>query len=155
MRDLYSARIAPKLSAAKNGCLEFTGTINHNGYGILRWSRMGKARNYLAHRATYEALRGEIPSGANVLHSCDNRACCNIEHLRLGTHQDNMNDVRERRRGTIGSPPWSAKVDADAVREIRRRHRAGEHPRDIAKAYGLSYSATRAITHRRAWKQVA
>jgi hypothetical protein len=33
-----------------------------------------------------------------VLHSCDNRVCININHLRLGTPQDNMDDKMRRGR---------------------------------------------------------
>lgn len=48
-------------------------------------------------------MNGPIPDGALVLHSCDTRACFAIEHLRLGTHLDNMNDRRARGRARNGN----------------------------------------------------
>lgn len=58
----------------------------------------------MAHRVAWELTNGTIPPGMEVCHSCDNRPCCNVAHLFLGTHQDNMTDMarKGRRRGPQG-----------------------------------------------------
>lgn len=50
------------------------------------------------HRVVYAQLRGEIPAGTDILHSCDAPNCCAIEHLRIGTKKENQADCIERGR---------------------------------------------------------
>ena len=84
------------------GCLEWQGETK-DGYGIM-YSTAGKFR---AHRvAAYLAGMILTPRGApsglaadNVLHTCDNRKCCNREHLFIGTHADNVDDMLTKGRG--------------------------------------------------------
>jgi hypothetical protein len=52
----------------------------------------------LTHRLAWEIKNGEIPNGLFVLHKCDNPACCNTDHLFLGTQKDNMQDALKKGR---------------------------------------------------------
>ena len=46
------------------------------------------------HRVAWEAHNAEpIPEGMVVMHSCDNPACINPNHLSLGTPKDNTMDM--------------------------------------------------------------
>lgn len=75
-------------------CIEYSGYKMPTGYGMRGY----KGKVWLAHRAAWDEEVGPIPDGMNVLHSCDNRACVNIEHLFLGSHTDNMQDMVSKGR---------------------------------------------------------
>lgn len=74
-------------------CLEWTATLS-NGYGTFQHN--GKMMN--AQRAAWIAEYGSITKEKLVLHHCDNRRCCRIEHLFLGTHKDNTEDMKSKKR---------------------------------------------------------
>lgn len=78
----------------KTGCWVWKGHTYSNGYGVLKV--FGK--DVSAHRYSYELHKGSIPPGMDILHSCDNRKCINPEHLRAGTHQENMEEAARRGR---------------------------------------------------------
>lgn len=75
----------------KNECWPWLGGKTRGGYGDDRRKTLGVRR---AHRAAWVAKYGYIPE-LQVLHKCDNRICCNPNHLYLGDHQDNMDDMRK------------------------------------------------------------
>lgn len=77
-------------------CWEWTSNKTIYGYGLFKINR--EVDNKSAHRMAWEMTYGSIPKGLFVLHSCDNRGCVRPYHLRLGTHQDNMDDKVKRNR---------------------------------------------------------
>ena len=84
--------------ATPNGeCLECHHQPEENGY-----TRTLKQQS---HRFVYEHLVGEIPTGLQVLHSCDNRRCINPKHLFLGTQHDNVLDMISKGRRTHKPSP--------------------------------------------------
>lgn len=93
-----SVRFKQALSIKPSGCWEWARAQNSNGYGNC--SMLGKTE--AAHRSAWRVFKGELPPGSEVLHKCDNRLCCNPEHLVLGTHADNMADMRKKGRARNG-----------------------------------------------------
>lgn len=55
------AHLAERAKQGSDGCWNWQGTIQKNGYGAY-----GKPRRY-AHRLCYEALRGAIPNGLVIV----------------------------------------------------------------------------------------
>ena len=69
------------------GCWIWDGPPTHNGYGL--WTVNGYQTS--AHRLSYLAFVGDIPSGMVVHHRCEVRKCVNHDHLELLTvkqHRD-------------------------------------------------------------------
>lgn len=67
-------------------CLIWTGASSRDGYANITVEK--KRRN--AHRVAYELTHGPIPNGLQVDHACHNRACVNVDHLRLVTRLENQ-----------------------------------------------------------------
>jgi hypothetical protein len=132
-------------------CWIWRGTLISCGYGIMRIEGTLK----YVHRLVYEAYKGAIPKGLLVCHSCDTRACVNPEHLFLGTHKDNSNDMVRKRRSTFGEHHPFVKLTSDNVREIRKLNEAGiMNRRQIAKRFGVSMGCIQGVTDRVNWKSV-
>lgn len=90
----YKAR--KKSAPASNGCIVWTGTKNHLGYGLIEYTdEVTKKRHCLPiHRAIYMIVNNiHLSRHELVLHKCDNRACINDKHLFKGTQKDNMQDM--------------------------------------------------------------
>lgn len=79
-------------------CWVWTGAKYKNGYGWIKSFN----KNVSAHRLSHELHNGPIPDGMEVLHSCDNKACINPDHLRVGTHAENMMEAAKRGRMRAG-----------------------------------------------------
>jgi len=128
-------------------CLEWTGGCYATGYGQTKaYDKMWRT-----HRLALE-LEGVDTSGHLVLHSCDNRLCCNPEHLRLGTHQDNMDDRNSRGRQARGTKVHTAKLTEQDVLEIRAIR--GMTQRAIADQYGVTMMAINHIIRRKRWTHI-
>lgn len=76
---------------APNGCWEWTGPVDHGGYGKFSVGHTYRG----AHRWSWEYYRGPIPAGKVIDHLCRNRRCVNPEHLEPVTQRENL------RRGRI------------------------------------------------------
>lgn len=133
-------------------CWFWTGTLTHRGYGQFGVG----SKTFMAHRVSYVLFCGEIPEGKFVLHSCDNKNCCNPSHLRLGLHEDNVQDALDRKRykPMIGEDHVSSTLSALEVLEIMERLRKGEAAADIARMYNVGDSTIRSIYYGRTWCSV-
>lgn len=152
--DRFYEKTQPASKVSGSGvdtfCLEWASHKTGTGYG--RFFADGKAQ--AAHRWIFQYQTGPIPKGLEVRHRCDNPCCVRMDHLELGTRQDNMSDMvqRGRRASTKGSKNGRAKLTGDQVREIRQHlAEGGLSQREIAQAYGISQGVVNSIKKGRSW----
>ena len=86
-------------------CWPYEGGTFGGRYG--RFSYMGKS--HLAHRVVYDLTHGDLP--ALIMHTCNNKLCCNPKHLVPGTNSKN-----QRHASSSGAFP----VGATGLRGISR-----------------------------------
>lgn len=87
-----------KYKIDKNNCFIYQGSLNEKGYGRTCF----KSKVVGSHRLSFELKNGRInDSQLFVCHSCDKPSCINPDHLWLGTHTENMNDMMSKNRGSI------------------------------------------------------
>jgi len=131
------------------GCLEWTATKNHFGYGQLRVNYKG----WLAHRFVYTNCVEPIPEGFIVMHTCDNPACINPAHLRLGTHRLNVLDKEAKGRGNAGAANGHAKLTVEDVAAIRARYAQGAISlAQLGRDFGVNRSCIHKIVNKTHWK---
>jgi hypothetical protein len=152
-RKSLAERLQEKTAAPDaNGCMIFIGAKARSGHGHI--FKNAKDKSYGAHRLAWELKHGPIPNGMVVCHSCDVPACVNVDHLWLGTHDDNMEDKARKGRAyrMQGIDHPLAKLTPERVRAIRadsRPHAA------IAAQYGVDRSLIYLVKRRKAWAHVA
>jgi HNH endonuclease len=131
-------------------CWQWLAAHNETGYG-----RLGRIEELPegAHRRAYLAFIGTIPEGLHVLHRCDNRGCVNPAHLFLGSHQDNMRDMKIKGRAgrVCGESHGTHKLTTAQVRMIRTSPRSNS---DLARELGVSSVRVGQIRRGKGWTHV-
>lgn len=111
-------------SIEKDGCFEWSGSVNRQGYGRVYVAETGGRMG--AHRLAWELANGKIPEGLYVCHHCDNPPCVRIDHLFLGTQEDNIRDASNKKRMKGNRVPRSAEQRARISLAQRGRKRSLE-----------------------------
>jgi hypothetical protein len=111
------------------------------GYG-LTWH---KGKKVYAHRLMYEFVRGPIPPGLCVCHSCDNPRCVNPDHLWVGTERDNLRDMASKGRNwrvtCRGADHWNAKLTWDQIKQMYEDRQVQQLPySDLGQKYRVTPS---------------
>ena len=94
-------------------CVIWTGKTSSSGYGVIRvpcephtvYGKTIRSRSVMAHRHAFEQANGPIPEGMIVRHDCDERRCVNVDHMRLGAPQDDVDDMWARGRAWAQNRP--------------------------------------------------
>jgi predicted XRE-type DNA-binding protein len=99
-------------------------------------------------------LHGALPdldTDTCVLHHCDNRRCCNPDHLFLGSKKDNAQDALRKGRQVLprgkGENSGNAKLSNAQAEEIRQMYKSGGvSQQKIADMYGVNQMSISKIT---------
>jgi hypothetical protein len=147
--DRFHDKFTPE---ALTGCWLWTGAVKEKNYGVIGLGRRGEGIEK-AHRVAYRLYKGDIPQGLCILHNCDNPACVNPDHLRLGTLKENSQDCVSRKRNFVpnnrGERSKTRKLSLEQVNDIRKKEIPG---RAYAKKHGVAPSTVFAIWRDINWK---
>lgn len=148
----------------KTECWEWKGEMSNKGYGRVWY--MGD--RFSAHRFSYMAFVGEIPSGKLILHQCDNPKCVNPNHLHPGTYRDNINEAVARNRACKGDlnglrrHPESivhgdnhpkSRLTSNQVKEMRLAYNNGVSSKELAQQYGIAQRTAQRALKGETWKR--
>lgn len=95
------------------------------------------------------------------MHSCDNRACINIDHLELGTAKDNMQDMGRKGRQWLQKDslprcgegnPCHKLLEADII-EIKLLAASAMSQRALGARFGISQSQISRIINGLRWRK--
>jgi len=108
-----------------NGCLEWQGCRDDDGYGAIG---DGAGKVVGTHRLSWSLVNGPIPEGQLIRHYvCDNPPCCDVTHLRAGTNANNTADK-------MASGHWRGNPNAGAHNRAKT-HCPAKHPYDETNTY--------------------
>ena len=135
-----------------DGCWEWIGFVDKNGYGKFTWEKGVYKRS---HRVAW-VLDGnpELDPSVYLLHSCDNPACVRPSHLRPGTQKENIRDMDAKCRRPKGEKHHSAVLTNEIVRKARAMREAGMSGGKIAKELSVSRSAIDQMLSGKTWRHV-
>lgn len=136
--------------AEVNGCWIWQARVfDKDGYPLIQQG----PKLWRACRLSYLLHYGYL-SQHSVLHTCDNRKCCNPDHLYLGTQAENMRDAVERGRTNTGEKHWNAKLSESDVKQIKFELALGIAVETIAKLHRVSRWCVSNIASGVRWKHL-
>jgi hypothetical protein len=136
-----------------NGCWNFLGNKDKDGYGVFGH---GRGKQLRAHRASFEFHKKTSAFGLLVCHSCDNPGCINPDHLFLGNPKDNTQDMikKGRKANCQGSNHPSAKLNEIDVISIKEQRSLGKKLINIANQFGITFQTVSEICRGKTWKHL-
>ena len=128
-------RFEEKYRKDPSGCWEWIACKHSRGYGQFFTSdSYSKRKMDFSHRVSYHLYKGIRPTEDEcILHKCDNTSCVNPDHLRIGTHKDNMRDMMSKGRFISGVQRLT-RGDMDLAIKMRSE---GIEVKAIAKHFGI------------------
>lgn len=123
----------------EGNCWVWTGNRGSNGYGQLSVYVDGTQKKMAAHRLSYIIHCATIPAEMVVLHTCDNPACVNPKHLRIGSRSDNQRDMIRKGRWRHGV------LSPEQKSFLRETKPTGRRISELANIYGVTCRAIRQI----------
>jgi hypothetical protein len=147
---------------SEDECWLWTGCVGKEGMGYGRSCSRIRKRPTNAHIVAFEEVKGPVQKGLIVRHTCDTPTCCNPNHLILGTHQDNYDDMvlrnriksvgHEQRGVANNNVKYTEANVVDAL--ILRKEFPTMTVVEISRISGLSYHMTARVLSGKSWTHI-
>ena len=112
----------------------------------------------VSHRAVWKVLGLPLPDALDLLHQCGVTLCVNPDHVRPGTHAENLREAVAARGGQHwarrGEEHPHARLSVGDIVAIRQRRARGELESVLAAAYGVSQPHISLIVLGKRWASV-
>jgi len=153
-RERFWAKV--RKEPGRNGCWIWTcavkkGRREYDSRPVFK----DKGKWWRAARFIWTKLRGAIPEGMQVLHTCDNSMCVRPKHLWLGTQLDNIEDMRlkGRSRGPDrrGEGVPNSKLTEKEARQLLRLRGDGWLLRELERKFEISQAQISRIINGHRW----
>ena len=119
-------------------CIIWSGSIGNDGYARAYSKTLRNMTS--AARVIWEEVKGPVPEGYQVDHTCSNPRCVNLEHLQLLTPYENNSQGHR-------------KLTKEQVREIRQRLGTCTKAQ-LAREFNVSFMTITYIEREKTWKEV-
>jgi hypothetical protein len=133
----------------ENGCWIWQKAIKKTGHSY-GWLTYG-GKQTTAHRVAWQKTYGEIPKDKCVCHKCDVPQCINPDHLFLGTHAENIQDMWDKKRHPKPKP--NNKLSFEQVLEIKELIKKGLPQLKIAEIYKVKQATISLINTNKTWSK--
>lgn len=120
-----------------------------------------QAKTFCAHRLVWEAFNGQIPAGMQINHKNGDKRDNRLSNLEICTPSENtLHAVHVLHRPWTkpphvpGTKNGRAKINEEAVQEIRRLRQLGWSQQKIADAFGIHQTGVSALLRGLTWKHL-
>lgn len=149
----YNKDGTPNLEA----CMIWNASKDRFGHGTFNI----KCHHISSHRFIYECYNGPIPK-FNEFHErmcirhkvCNNSSCVNPLHLKMGTYQQNADDMVEASRQAKGIEHGNSILTNEEVLEIKKLLDSYTHIKIIAETFNVSISQIYRIRNGDLWSHL-
>ena len=136
-------------------CWPWTGYVSESGYGRTEIND----RPYYAHRVIYNLVNPgeiELSSPRNkkatgfLMHTCDNRICCNPAHLKVANLAENNKDCLDKGRKVMprGEDHHRSVFTKAEIEQVLQMAKAGNSAKQIAQATQKKYATIKSLLYR-------
>ena len=149
IRDYYEKNVIRN----ETGCWDWKKKCKTDKYVRMNYCR--NQPKLSAHIYSWIIHNGQIPPGMLVCHKCDNGRCTNPEHLFLGSHRENVNDMIAKYRHCHGESHGCSKLTSEQVKQIKELCKSNVSSVKIAKEFNVSKTSVLRIKNSVTWKHVS
>ena len=131
-------------------CWIWQGTLTSTGYGLFSY----KGKPCMTHRASYALYKngGELPKyhygwleKMVVVHSCNNKKCCNPEHLFLGNQKQNTRDYYEQAKASKSYKRPNSIITSEMAIDIRNSAHDFDGEIEMMKKYRINQAIVKNV----------